>query len=73
MKHNRNFTKGIKKTKAGNYFGYYKGYWIFIFRRQHGAWCCQIGKKKVCMYGEGYHATSLRTVTIAKQWAKTKI
>lgn len=40
-----NFTKALKRTSKGNHFGYYNGYYIFIYRRLHGKWCCRIGRK----------------------------
>lgn len=70
---NRNFNKGIRRLTTGNHFGYCNGYWIFIFRRPHGKWCVEIGKKKELIWREGYHGTSLRNIKAAKQWAKFHI
>ncbi len=70
---NRNFNKALKKTSRGNYFGYYFGFWIFIFMRPHGKWCCQIGKKGKCLWSEGYFGTSLPKLSNAKRWSKRRI
>ena len=67
---NNNFNKAFKKTSRGNYFGYYKGYSIFVFKRPHGGWCCEIKRNGEFIWLEGYHGTSLQTLAQAKQWAK---
>jgi len=69
----RNFSKAFKKTTQGNYLGYYSGYYMFIFRRPHGKYCCIIGKRGEWLWSEGYHGTYLDTLTKAKQWAKFKV
>lgn len=63
----------VKKTKAGNYFGYHKGHYIFIYKRPHGKWGCRVGKGGVCLFSEGYHGTYLKTVREAKIWAADKL
>lgn len=63
----------IKKTKQGNYFGYYKTYYLFIYRRPHGKWCCRVGKSGEWLDREGYHGTSLPTLVKAKYWASKSI
>ena len=63
----------FKKTKAGNYFGYYKGYYVSTFRRPHGSWSCWIGKKGKWLYYEGYFNTSLTTLEKVKDWVEGKI
>lgn len=63
----------LRKTTLGNYFGYYKGHYVFIYRRPHGKWCCRIGKGGEWLYSEGYHGTSLPTLIKARNWAKNKI
>lgn len=70
---NKTLSKALKRTVAGNHFGYCNGYYVFIYRRPHGCWCCRIGKKGEWIYSEGYHGTSLKTVHAAKAWAKNKI
>ena len=63
----------FKKTSAGNYFGYYKGYYVFTYRRPHGKWCCCIGKRGEWLCREGYFGTSLFNLNIAKRWAENAI
>ncbi len=63
----------MKETSLGNYFGYYKGYYVFIYKRPHGSWCCRYGKNGEWINQEGYHGTSLRTIKKAIGWAKGKI
>ena len=70
---NKNFSKAFKKSKQGNYFGYCNGYYIFIYKRPHGRWCCRIGRKGKWFWQEGYFGTSLDTVSKAKQWAKFRV
>lgn len=73
MSRNINFNCAFKKTKAGNYFGYCRGYYVFIYKRPHGKWCCRIGRKGERLWQEGYLSTSLPKLQDAKQWAKFKI
>ena len=63
----------IKKTTAGNYFGYHKGHYLFIYKRPHGKWCCRIGRGGHWLFSEGYHGTFLRTLSKAKKWAIDKL
>lgn len=63
----------LKKTKAGNRFGYYNGYYIFVYKRPHGCYCCRIGKKGEWLFGEGYFGTSLPTLRSVLIWIKSKI
>ena len=63
----------FKKTKAGNYFGYYKGHYVSTYRRPHGKWCCMIGRKGLWLYSEGYFGTSLSNLKKVKDWIKEKI
>lgn len=68
--------KGIckfKKTTQSNYIGYYRGFYIFIYKRPHGKWCCRVGRKGNWLWSEGYFGTSLSTLKIAKKWAIDKI
>lgn len=70
---NTNFDKSLKKTSAGNYFGYYMGYYVFAFKRPHGKWACRIGRKGKWLWTEGYHGTSLPNFSWVKSWVKSKI
>ena len=63
----------MKETKLGNYFGYYKGHYIFIYRRPHGMWCCRVGKAGVWLFSEGYFGTFLQTIKQAEKWAADKV
>lgn len=63
----------IRKLKTGNYLGYLKGYYFFIYRRPHGKWCARIGKNGEWLNQEGYHGTFLRTVKKAMTWSRNKI
>lgn len=72
-KETANFEKCFRKLSTGNYAGWYRGYYIFIYKRPHGTWCCRIRNSKEWLWQEGYHGTSLRTVAIAKQWAKFRV
>lgn len=65
--------KAFKKTKRGNYFGYYKGHYVFTYKRPHGSWCCAIGRKGEWVYAEGYFSTSLRTLSKVKEYIKQKL
>lgn len=70
---NKNFNKALKKTSAGNYFGYCHGYYIFIFKGMHGGYTARIGRKGKWIWSEGYHGTSLPKLADAKQWAKFRV
>jgi hypothetical protein len=63
----------LKKTKAGNYFGYYKGHYVFTYKRPHGKWSCRIGKKGEWLWFEGYHSTYLTSLAEAEIWVKSKL
>jgi hypothetical protein len=63
----------LRKTSLGNHFGYHEGFYIFIFRRPHGKWCCTIGRKGEWLAGEGYFGTYLSTFNKAKKWAKYRL
>jgi hypothetical protein len=63
----------LRKLNTGNYFGWLKGYYLFIYRKPHGKWCCVIGKKGEWLFSEGAFGTYLNTVKKAKWWAKNKI
>ena len=63
----------FKKTKTGNYLGYYLGHYIFIYKRPHGSWSCRIGKGGLWLASEGYHGTFLDKLSKAKKWAIDKI
>lgn len=63
----------MRKLTTGNYFGYYKGFYVFIRKKEHGAWCCSIGRKGEWLYGEGFLGTSLPTIPKATAWYKNKI
>lgn len=63
----------FKKTKKGNYFGYYNGHYIFTYLRPHGHWACRIGKKGKWIFHEGYHTTYLKTLAKTERWINSKI
>lgn len=66
-------TKGMKRTNQGNYFGYISGYYVFVYKRPHGKYCCRIGKGGEWLWREGYHGTSLQSLRKALVWANSKI
>lgn len=63
----------FKKTTAGNYLVYYKGYYIFSFKKPNKSYACRIGKDGKWMWTEGYFGTYLKTIDDVKRWAKSKI
>lgn len=67
---NRNINKAFNLTTAGNRFGYYLGYYIFTFKRPHGAWCCFIGRKGKYFISDGVHGSWMKNLRIVKAWAK---
>lgn len=62
-----------RKLTTGNYLGRAGKYYIFIYRRPHGKWCCRIGDGKEWLWQEGYHGTFLTTIKKVKEWARDKI
>ncbi len=70
---NKNYSIAFRKTSKGNYLGYCYGYYIFIYKRPHGKWCCRVGKGKEWLWQEGYFTTYLDTLQKAKNWAKFKV
>jgi hypothetical protein len=58
----------FRKTSAGNYFGYYRGYYIFTYKKAHGSWCCSIGKKGEWLWREGNFGRSLPTLKKVQSW-----
>jgi hypothetical protein len=67
---NININKAFKKTAAGNYFGWYFGFYVFTFKRPHGKWCCRIGRNGEWLYAEGYHGTYFGSLKKVKDWVK---
>lgn len=64
----------LRKLSTGNYFGYYKGCSVFIFRRPHGCFYALIRNSKGdFVASEGYFGTCLKTAKKAKEWAKQKL
>lgn len=63
-----------RKLSTGNYVGRYKSFFIFIRKRPHGKWNA-IGTniKDKIYFMEGYHGTSLKTITNAKRWVEEKL
>ena len=62
-----------RKLSNGNYVGRKGKWYVFIYRRPHGKWCCEISCDKRIVFIEGFFATSLPTTKIAKQWAFDKL
>ena len=63
----------LRPLNTGNKLGYYKGYYVFIYKRPHGKWCCCIGKKGEWLWSEGYFSSWITTISIAKKWAINQI
>jgi hypothetical protein len=63
----------LKKTSAGNRFGYYLGYYVFAYRKPHGAYCCWIGKGGKWLFADGNFGAWMWTLRIVKKWAGQKI
>lgn len=60
----------FRKLNTGNFFGYFKGYYFFAYRKPHGGLCCRIGKAGQWIYFEGMHACSLPNIKKVKWWVK---
>lgn len=63
----------LRKLNTGNYFGYYRGYSVFLFKRPHGGWCVMVRKGGKAVFGEGYFGLFLPILKKARDWAKKKI
>ena len=70
----------LRRLTTGNYFGYYKGMYVFLRKRVHGKWdghekykswwTALIGKNGEWLFGEGVFGSYLNTLKKAKWWAK---
>jgi hypothetical protein len=63
----------VRKLSTGNYFGWLRGFYFFIYKRPHGKWCAIIGHHGEWISREGYHGTYLSTISKARQWVSNKI
>lgn len=63
----------FRKLVSGNWMGRRGKYYAFIFKRPHGKWCAAITFNKQDVAMEGYHGTSLHTISKAMSWVEAKI
>lgn len=58
----------LHKTTAGNYKCWYKGFYIFIFKRPHGGWAAFMEYRGIPITFNGFHTTSMPTLRDVKRW-----
>lgn len=60
----------LRRLNTGNYFGWFNGYYFFIYRRPHGKWCSRIGMGGEWLLRGGNQGAYL---TKAKLWTRNQI
>lgn len=63
----------FRKLPTGNYQGRNGKYYAFIKKMPHGKWAADISLGGDVIAAEGYHTTSLHTVSKAMAWVEIRI